>query len=146
MQNKWGEKPYFSLDYYLKEKYGHKIYKIALDGGMTCPNRDGVIDTRGCIFCSQGGSGEFAAPFDKEHPSVLSQLEAGKKLLENKTDENTEFIAYFQPYTNTYGTVEYLEKLYREALECEGCVGLSIATRPDCLSTPVLILLDNLNC
>ena len=144
MQNKWGEKPYFSLDYYLKEKYGHKIYKIALDGGMTCPNRDGVIDTRGCIFCSQGGSGEFAAPFDKEHPSVLSQLEAGKKLLENKTDENTEFIAYFQPYTNTYGTVEYLEKLYREALECEGCVGLSIATRPDCLSTPVLILLDNL--
>ncbi len=145
MQNKWGEKPYFSVDHYLKEKYGHKIYKIAIDGGMTCPNRDGVLDTRGCIFCSKGGSGEFAAPFDKEHPSVMNQLDAGRKLIESKTDEDTGFIAYFQPYTNTYAPVDYLEKLYREALDYPGCVGMAIGTRPDCLSTPVIALLDKLN-
>lgn len=144
MQKKWGEKPYYSLDYFMKSQYGHKIYKIAIDGGMSCPNRDGVLDTRGCIFCSKGGSGEFAAPFDKEHPSIVMQLEAGKKLIESKTDFEAGFIAYFQPYTNTYATVEYLEKLYREALDYENCIGLSIGTRPDCLSEPVLNLLENL--
>ncbi len=144
MQKLWNEKPYNSVDYYFKKIYNRKIYKIAIDGGMTCPNRDGVIDTRGCIFCSKGGSGEFAVPFDKEHPSVLLQLEKGKELIKSKIGEDTRFLAYFQPYTNTYAPIETLRQLYTEALSDEEVVGLSIATRPDCLSEDVLILLDEL--
>jgi len=140
----WNDKPYNNLDFHLKSIYGKKIYKIAIDGGMTCPNRDGSIDTKGCIFCSKGGSGEFAASFDVENPSVLAQLEAGKALIAKKTNDGTEYIAYFQPYSNTYAEIPYLEKLYTEALSDPECVGLSIATRPDCLSQDVLDLLRNI--
>lgn len=141
---RWNDKPYNNLDYHLKSIYGKKIYKIAIDGGMTCPNRDGSIDTRGCIFCSKGGSGEFAASFDVNNPSVLAQLEKGKELIAKKTLDGTQYIAYFQPYSNTYAPIEYLNKLYEEALSDSECVGLSIGTRPDCLSSDVLELLNSL--
>ena len=141
---RWNDKPYNNLDYHLKSIYGKKIYKIAIDGGMTCPNRDGSIDTRGCIFCSKGGSGEFAASFDVNNPSVLAQLEKGKELIAKKTLDGTQYIAYFQPYSNTYASIEYLNKLYEEALSDSECVGLSIGTRPDCLSSDVLELLNSL--
>lgn len=141
---RWNDKPYNNLDYHLKSIYGKKIYKIAIDGGMTCPNRDGSIDTRGCIFCSKGGSGEFAASFDVNNPSVLAQLEKGKELIAKKTLDGTQYIAYFQPYSNTYASIEYLNKLYEEALSDSECVGLSIGTRPDCLSSAVLELLNSL--
>ena len=144
-QRKWLDKPYNNLDAYLKKIYGHKIYKIAIDGGCTCPNRDGVIGTGGCIFCSKGGSGEYAAPFNKDNPSVLAQLEAGRELIISKMGASEKgYIAYFQPYSNTYAPVDYLRKLYTEALDDEECVGLSIATRPDCLPDEVIYLLDEL--
>lgn len=139
----WDSKPYNSLNYYFQNRYGEKIYKIALDGGMTCPNRDGVIDTRGCIFCSRGGSGEFAVPIDREHPDIRAQLEEGKKRLSSKY-AGAHFVAYFQPYTNTYAPITYLEEIYTAALEEEMVVGISIATRPDCLSLDVLNLLRDL--
>ena len=136
----WNDKPYHSLDYELKNKYGEKIYKIALDANMTCPNRDGSCGTRGCIFCSAGGSGDFAA----KGTSITYQLEKGKQLFHNK-NIGDHFIAYFQSYTNTYAPVSKLEKLYREALDVSSVVGISIATRPDCLGNDVLALLDRLN-
>jgi len=137
---RWNDKPYHTLDYALKKKYGEKIYKIALDAHMTCPNRDGSCGTRGCIFCSAGGSGDFAA----KGTSIKQQLEKGKQLFHNKKIGNR-FIAYFQSYTNTYAPVSKLEKLYREALDESSVVGISIATRPDCLGKDVLTLLDRLN-
>lgn len=97
---------YYSLNEYLKNTFGEKVYKISLDGGMTCPNRDGKIDTRGCIFCSRGGSGEFSA--DRNH-SITEQIREAKERICRKTDCK-KFIAYFQPFTNTYAPVEYLEK------------------------------------
>lgn len=142
----WGTKPYRSLDYYFKSVHGQKIYKIALEGGMTCPNRDGVIGTGGCIFCSKGGSGDFAAPINAElediNDRVKEQIEAGKERVINKVPEGAKFVAYYQSYTNTYAPVDYLKKLYIAALECEDICGLSIATRPDCLSREVLQVLD----
>lgn len=143
-KRKWNEKPYNNLDYYMKHTYGRKIYKIALDGGMSCPNRDGVLDTRGCIFCSKGGSGDFAVPFDPENPSVHDQLQEGKQRIINKAGENAGFIGYFQSYTNTYAPIPHLEKIYTEALSEEDCIGISIGTRPDCLSEDVLILFAKL--
>lgn len=139
----WDDKPYYSLSYYFKSVYGEKIYKIALDGGMTCPNRDGVIDHRGCIFCSKGGSGDFAVPMDPEHPDIHKQIEEGKLRLKNK-NVGTRFVAYFQSYTNTYAPVSYLRSIYEEALKDPQIIGISIATRPDCLSSDVLSLLDHL--
>ena len=138
---RWGEKRYFALDYYLKETYGEKLYKIALNGGMTCPNRDGTIGTRGCIFCSAGGSGDFAG--DKTC-SIKDQLESGKSFIRKK-HSGTSYIAYFQAYTNTYAPVSYLERIYTEAISNDDVQILSIATRPDCLSPEVLSLLDKLN-
>ncbi|MBQ7775522.1 MAG: TIGR01212 family radical SAM protein [Lachnospiraceae bacterium] len=135
----WHGKPYYSLDAYCKNEFAHKCYKIALNGGMTCPNRDGTLDSRGCIFCSAGGSGDFAA----SGASVSEQLEKGKSLFRGKkTGEH--YIAYFQAYTNTYATIDYLEKVYTQALSCPEVVGISIATRPDCLEDKVLALLDTL--
>ena len=139
----WEDKPYYSLNYYFKSVYGEKIYKIALDGGMTCPNRDGVIDHRGCIFCSKGGSGDFAIPRDPEHPDIHHQIELGKQPLKNKKI-GTKFVAYFQSYTNTYAPVSYLRNIYEEALQDPEIIGISIATRPDCLSEDVLALLEHL--
>lgn len=132
---------YYSLNEYLKSTFGEKVYKISLNGGMTCPNRDGTIDTRGCIFCSRGGSGEFAASAVLD---IKNQIEQAKQRIKAKTDCR-KFIAYFQPFTNTYASVEYLEKIFTQAIEGDEIVALSIATRPDCLGDDVLALLDRLN-
>ncbi|MCM1183539.1 MAG: TIGR01212 family radical SAM protein [Roseburia sp.] len=135
----WGEKPYHSLDYELKSTYGEKLYKIALDAGMTCPNRDGTLGVGGCIFCSAGGSGDFAAGGG----DIQAQLSAGIAALHGKQSGNR-FIAYFQAFTNTYAPVERLDRLYRSALTQEQVAGISVATRPDCLGGEVLALLGTL--
>ena len=129
------------LNDYLYETFGCKVYKIALNGGFTCPNRDGTLDSRGCIFCSAGGSGEFA-----EDPSlsVTEQIERGKRRISGKIKEG-KYIAYFQAYTGTYASLEKLEKLYREAILHPDVAVLSIATRPDRLPENVLDLLEELN-
>ena len=132
---------YYSLNRYLRETFGEKVYKLALDAGMTCPNRDGTIGTGGCIFCSAGGSGDFA---EGRCGSVAEQLERAKGRLRGKTGAE-KFIAYFQSYTNTYAPVEYLEKLFSEAMAEESVVALSIGTRPDCLPEEVVALLEKLN-
>lgn len=137
----WGDKRYYSLDSYIKETFGEKLYKISLDGGMTCPNRDGTLDTRGCIFCSAGGSGDFASD---RRLSIKEQLAQGKQLVSKKY-AGSSYIAYFQAYTNTYASVSYLEKIFTEALDDEDVKVLSIATRPDCLSPEILDLLFRLN-
>lgn len=133
----WLDRPYYSLDAYCKNRYGSKVYKIALDAGLTCPNRDGTLGNRGCIFCSAGGSGDFAV---KPMDSVASQLQQGQAMFGKKKTGNL-FIAYFQAYTNTYGKIEYLAEIYEEALKQPQIVGISIATRPDCLGEEVLNLL-----
>ena len=138
---RWGDKRYYSLDSYIKETFGEKLYKISLDGGMTCPNRDGTLDTRGCIFCSAGGSGDFASD---RRLSIKEQLAQGKQLVSKKY-AGSSYIAYFQAYTNTYASVSYLEKIFTEALDDEDVKVLSIATRPDCLSLEILDLLFRLN-
>ena len=141
----WGDKPYHSLDYALKQQYGEKIYKIALDAGMTCPNRDNTLGQGGCIFCSAGGSGDFASPalVSGQLLSIRQQLEQGKSFFRNKKTGNR-FIAYFQSYTNTYAPIERLRTLYTESLEEPDVVGISIATRPDCLGEEVIELLAQL--
>lgn len=136
----WNEKPYHSFDYMLKECFQEKVYKVALNGGMTCPNRDGKLGTRGCIFCSAGGSGDFAG--DRSQ-SVTQQIEEQKARIQKKRNTD-KFIAYFQAYTNTYAPVEYLERLYKEAISHPDVVALSIGTRPDCLGEDVLDLLAEL--
>ncbi len=200
-QEKWLDKPYYSLDAYMKYTYGQKVYKIAVDAGLTCPNRDGTLGERGCIFCSAGGSGDFAVPivgggrqtvysavtrragvggaaedtrsgadildtdcvyehrsmrdsrgastevYHKEYErrgscvdverktlDVRRQMERGMVKFHKKVGEK--FVIYFQAYTNTYGDPAYLERIWREALEEESVVGISIATRPDCLGIP----------
>ena len=132
---------YTTLNNYLKERFGEKVYKIALNGGFTCPNRDGKIGTRGCIFCSKGGSGDFAESPDL---TITEQIENGKKRLEKKI-KNGKYIAYFQAFTNTYAPVEKLRAIYTEAIIHPDIVALSIGTRPDCLGDEVLALLDELN-
>ncbi|MCI8327746.1 MAG: TIGR01212 family radical SAM protein, partial [Lachnospiraceae bacterium] len=137
----WNEKRYYSLDCYLKETFGEKVYRIALNGGMTCPNRDGTLGTKGCIFCSEGGSGDFASP---SHLPIFDQIEYGKQKLVKKFPCK-HFIAYFQAYTNTYAPLPYLKKIFTEAIEHPDIVVLSIATRPDCLNEEILELLTDLN-
>ena len=137
----WGEKPYHSLDYELKRRFGEKIYKLTLNGGMSCPNRDGKISFGGCIFCSEGGSGEFASAACL---SIPDQIQDAKKRLAGKRPVN-QYIAYFQAYTNTYGPIEHLRKIFTEAIEDPEIVLLSIATRPDCLPDEVIELLAELN-
>lgn len=136
----WLDKPYHSLDYECKKLFGEKIYKIAVDAGMTCPNRDGSLDTRGCIFCSEGGSGDFASPC---HLCISDQIAYGKTLFRAK-QVGKKFIVYFQSYTNTYASVERLRELYSEALQEEDVVGISIGTRADCLPVAVISLLSQL--
>ena len=135
------EERYYSLNRYLRETFGGKVYKLALDAGMTCPNRDGTVGTGGCIFCSAGGSGDFA-----EGPcgSIRAQLERAKERIRRKTDARM-FIAYFQSYTNTYAPVKTLERIFAEAMAQPDVVALSIATRPDCLGQEVVELLSRLN-
>ncbi len=125
----------------LKEEYGTKVYKVSLDGGFTCPNRDGTLGTRGCIFCSAGGSGDFA---ESSKLSVTEQIEAGKRRVASKVKDG-KYIAYFQAYTGTYAPVERLRSLFTEAIDHPEVVALSVATRPDCLPEDVLDLLSELN-
>lgn len=139
--NVWNGKPYYSFDHMLKERFSAKVYKVALNGGMTCPNRDGSLGSRGCIFCSAGGSGDFAGDRDL---SVTLQIEEQAAKIRSKRNAGR-FIAYFQAYTNTYAPVEYLRKIFAEAVSHPDIVALSIGTRPDCLGKDVLNLLAELN-
>ncbi len=141
IQKLWGDKPYVSLDYTLKQQFGHKVYRIALDGGMTCPNRDGSLDHRGCIFCSAGGSGDFAG---NRTISITEQIEQGISDIQSKRPCQS-FIAYFQAFTNTYAPVETLRSLYMEAILHPKIKVLAIGTRPDCLGPDILELLDECN-
>lgn len=137
----WHGKPYYSLDSYCKNTFHEKLYKIALDAHMTCPNRDGTLGQRGCIFCSAGGSGDFAV--NTAGKSIDDQLTEGIQLFHTKKI-GTGFIAYFQAYTNTYGPMEYLHRIFTQALLHPMIRGISIATRPDCLGQEVLQLLCKL--
>lgn len=129
-----------TLNQYLRERFGRKIYKISISGGFTCPNRDGTLDTRGCIFCSAGGSGDFA---EDKNLSITEQIDLGKRRVAAKMPEG--YIAYFQAFTNTYAPVERLRALYSEAIEHPCIFAVSIGTRPDCLSDEVLDLIAELN-
>lgn len=131
---------YKTLSQHYREQFGCKVYKLAIDGGFTCPNRDGTVDFGGCIFCSGSGSGDFAEAGN----SVKEQLEKAKARVAFK-NKNGKYMAYFQSFTNTYGPVEKLEALYRAAMEPEEIVGLSIGTRPDCLPAETVALLQKLN-
>lgn len=137
----WNGKPYHSLDYALKVEFGEKVYKAALNGGFTCPNRDGKLGTRGCIFCSAEGSGDFAASVKL---SITEQIDTAIKAIRKKTTANR-FIAYFQSFTNTYGPIDKMRRLFVEAIHHPNTAVLSVATRPDCLSDEVLELLSELN-
>lgn len=135
-------KPYYSLDAYLKNTYGEKLYKIAIDAGFTCPNRDGTLGTGGCIFCSAGGSGDYAVKIDGL-TGVKDQIAAGISLFGHKRI-GQRFIAYFQAYTNTYAPLPHLYTLYTEALKEPSVAGISIATRPDCISENTVTMLVNI--
>lgn len=126
---------------YYREKYGCKVYKLAIDGGFTCPNRDGTLGTGGCIFCSGSGSGDFA---ERDCGSVTAQLEKAKRRVSDKI-KNGKYIAYFQAFTNTYAPVERLRRLFYEAIGPADIVGLSVGTRPDCLSEETVELLAQIN-
>ncbi|WP_213818509.1 TIGR01212 family radical SAM protein [Garciella nitratireducens] len=135
------KKRYYTLNQELRKVFGEKVVKLSLDAGFTCPNRDGNIGKRGCIFCGEKGGGEFAG---SRIQSIEEQIEQQKKLLSKKWKANS-YIAYFQSFTNTYAPIEKLQKIYWQALNIKGMVGLAIATRPDCLSDEVLSLLEQLN-
>ena len=161
----WNNKPYHSLDYEMKSRFGTKVYKISLDGGMTCPNRDGTLGSRGCIFCSAGGSGDFAvqmkihgletaasgcaaAYFDSDaiRRSVSAQIEEASARISRKLGGSPRaYIAYFQSYTNTYAPTAYLRELFTAAICHPDVKVLSIATRPDCLPDEALALCAELN-
>lgn len=132
---------YYSFNQYLKNTFGFKVYKISINAGFTCPNRDGTLGTRGCIFCSRGGSGDFA---ESSLLSVTEQIESGKLRVAKKI-KSGKYIAYFQAFTNTYAPVDVLAKKYYEAINHPDIVGISIATRPDCLGEEVLTLLSEIN-
>lgn len=133
---------YYTLDYYLKERFNKKVFKVALNGDFTCPNRDGTISTRGCIFCSSEGSGEFGG---KRGDPLTKQFQEVKDIISLKW-KDAKFIAYFQANTNTYGPISKLRKIYYEAINLDkDIVALSIATRPDCLSSEVIDLLSEIN-
>ncbi len=159
----WLDKPYYSLNAYFKNVYGQKVYKIAVDAGLSCPNRDGTLDTKGCIFCSKGGSGDFAVRLDdqsmcgqeslaksleKKHGcdiklSVKEQIKQDKAKFNKQAGDK--FVIYFQAFTNTYGNPDYLRRIWTEALEEDDVVGISIATRPDCLGSEILEILKELS-
>lgn len=135
------ENRYYSLNDYIKQTFGEKLYKLALNGGMSCPNRDGTLGRGGCIFCSAGGSGDFASDY---HLSIHDQIITAKQLVSQK-HTGSSYIAYFQAYTNTYAPVSYLERIFTEAIQEPDIKVLSIATRPDCLPEETLDLLERLN-
>ena len=134
-----------SVNRYLQNVYGRKLYKISIDAGFTCPVRDGKLDTRGCIFCSARGSGDFT----NRSLDITEQIEKGKEVLaskfRSKTEDDLSYIAYFQAFTNTYAPVEELERKYMEAVRHPNVAVISIATRPDCLQGEVLALLERIN-
>ena len=132
---------YYSFNQYLKDTFGCKVYKLSINAGFTCPNRDGTIGTGGCIFCSKGGSGDFA---EDSRLSITEQIESGKKRVERKI-KSGKYIAYFQAFTNTYAPVSVLEEKFTEAINHPDIVALSVATRPDCLPDNVIVLLKELN-
>ena len=131
---------YYSLNEYCKQTFGDKVYRLSLNAGCTCPNRDGSLSIGGCTFCSEGGSGDFAASYDI---SISAQIAEAKTRIRQKTN-CSQFIAYFQAYTNTYAPVSHLRRIYTEALQEPEIVALSIGTRCDCLSKEILDLLDEL--
>lgn len=141
MENRFShrDRPYYALDYYFKDTYGEKVYKIAIDGGFTCPTRDGAKDTRGCIFCSASGSGDFSVK-KSSYPDINSQIERGISLFRGK-QIGSKYIAYFQAFTNTYASANYCQTLYEEALSHPSVLGISIATRPDCVGEDIIKVL-----
>ena len=132
---------YNSLNNYLKNKFGCKVYKLSLSSGLSCPNRDGLLSTKGCTFCSNGGSGEFAT---EHNLGITEQIEKAKKLVSKKITDG-KYIAYFQSFSNTYGNIDYLRKIFTETINHPDIVALSIGTRPDCLPKEVITLLSELN-
>ncbi|WP_291632356.1 TIGR01212 family radical SAM protein [Clostridium sp.] len=138
VQKTWNDKRYHSLNYFLRGKFSDKVFKIALDAGFSCPNRDGTINSSGCLFCSERGSGDFAG---NRKFSITRQFEDIKEMMSKKW-KTGKYIAYFQAYTNTYASIEILRDKYEEAISQEGVVGLAIATRPDCLDDAVLDLIE----
>lgn len=137
----WNGKRYHSLNYFLRNKFDEKVFKISLDGGFSCPNRDGTISIGGCLFCSESGSGDYAG---NRVLSIGKQFCDIKEMMNKKWKEG-KYIAYFQAFTNTYAPVEELRRKYEEAISQEGVVALAIATRPDCLGDDVLDLLEEIN-
>lgn len=133
---------YYSLNDFLRARHGEKILKLSIDGGFTCPNRDGTLSSKGCLFCSERGSGDFTF---YEAGNITTQLRKAAQLLENKWGTDRKYIAYFQAFTNTYGDLEHIKLKYEEALAFPGVVGLAIATRPDCLSDEILDYLEELS-
>jgi len=140
-QKNWGDKPYHSMDYALKEVYGEKLYRITLNAGLTCPNRDGTVGMGGCTFCSAEGSGDFAG---NKCLSITEQLDLGKQILQEKRPVQA-FIAYFQAFSNTYAPIPVLRELYEQAISDPQVKILAIATRPDCLDEDVLSLLQQIH-
>lgn len=138
---KWGDKRYNSLNYFLREKFGEKVFKISLDAGFSCPNRDGTISKGGCIYCSERGSGDFAG---NRNFSIGKQFKEIEEIMSKKWKKG-KYIAYFQAYTNTYASIKELREKYQEAVSKEGVVALAIATRPDCLSDDVIELIKEYN-
>ena len=132
---------YRTLNDFLRERHGEKVIKLSVDAGFTCPNRDGKISHKGCLFCSDKGSGDFT----NTASTITSQLTKQTILLSKKWPDTRKYIAYFQAFTNTYGSVETLKSKYEEALSFPGVVGIAIATRPDCLSDEVIAYLKELN-
>ncbi len=141
MIKNWGDKKYYTLNHFLRNKFGEKVFKISLDAGFSCPNRDGTISKGGCLYCSERGSGDFAG--DRNF-SISSQFQDIKAMMKNKW-KSGKYIAYFQAYTNTYGEIEELRRKYEEAIKQEGVVALAIATRPDCLSQEIIELVSEYN-
>ena len=137
----WNGKRYHSLNYFLRNKFNEKVFKISLDGGFSCPNRDGTISKGGCLFCSESGSGDYAG---NRVLSIGKQFCDIKEMMNKKWKEG-KYIAYFQAFTNTYAPVDELREKYKEAIKQEGVVALAIATRPDCLGEDVLDLLEEIN-
>ncbi|WP_061996378.1 TIGR01212 family radical SAM protein [Clostridium sp. ATCC 25772] len=138
MSKDWNGKKYHSLNYFLRNKFGEKIFKISLDAGFSCPNRDGKVSKGGCVFCSERGSGDFAG---NRNFSITKQFEDIKEMMSKKWKDG-KYIAYFQAYTNTYADVETLRAKYEEAISQQNVVGLAIATRPDCFNKEIFDLIE----
>ena len=135
------EERYRSVNGYVRSRFGKKLYKLALDAGMTCPNRDGTLGTRGCIFCAEEGSGEFSAKYRQD---MAEQIAEARERVSRKAGDDAGYIAYFQSFTNTYAPAEVLRKIFFSAAEQPKIEVISIATRPDCLGEEILDLLSEL--